>query len=84
MENGEFSKEMPAEYKKLLSENLKKNLYKHLKDYPIVNRFLDNAYEKVVNIINNIITNFEQNYKAITTYLDKKRKEFPKYFLYSF
>lgn len=83
MENGEFSKEMPAEYKKLLSENLKKNLYKHLKDYPIVNRFLDNAYEKVVNIINNIITNFEQNYKAITTYLDKKRKEFPKYFLLS-
>ena len=83
LENGEFSKEMPAEYKKLTNENLKKNLYKHLKDYGSVERFLENVYDKVINLINSIIQSYEQNYRAINIYLDKKRKEFPKFFLLS-
>ena len=83
LENGEFSKEMPAEYKKLASENLKRNLHKHLKDYGSVERFLGNVYDKVLNLINSIVQTYEQNYRAINVYLDKKRKEFPKFFLLS-
>ena len=63
MESGEFAKEMPAEYKKLMSENLKRNLYKTVKDYPTVIKLLEHAYDKLINIINSIIQNFEQNYK---------------------
>ena len=81
MDNNEFAKEMPIEYKKLLSENLKRNLLKNVKDYPTVQRFLEHAYDKTLNIINSIIQNFEQNYRAISIFLDKKRKETPKFYL---
>ena len=83
MDSGEFAKEMPAEYKKLMSENLKRNLYKTVKDNPTVLKLLEHAYEKLLNTINSIIQNFEQNYKAIGIFLDKKRKEMPKYYLLS-
>ena len=81
MDSGEFAKEMPIEYKKLLSENLKRNLYKIVKDNPLVQKLLEHAYEKLLNTINTIIQSYEQNYKAIGIFLDKKRKEMPKYFL---
>ena len=83
MESGEFAKEMPTEYKKLMSENLKRNLYKTVKDNPTVMKLLEHAYDKIMNIINSIIQNYEQNYKAIGVFLEKKRKEMPKYYLLS-
>ena len=83
MESQEFAKEMPTEYKKLLSENLKRNLMKNFKDFPNVQRFLEHAYDKSLNLINTIILNFEQNYKAIAIFLDKKRKDNPRYYLLS-
>ena len=83
MESQEFAKEMPTEYKKLLSENLKRNLMKNCKDFPNVQRFLEHAYDKSLNLINTIVLNFEQNYKAISIFLDKKRKDNPRYYLLS-
>ena len=83
MDSGEFAKEMPTEYKKLMSENLKRNLYKTVKDNPNVMKLLEHAYDKIMNMINTIIQNYEQNYKAIGIFLDKKRKEMPKYYLLS-
>ena len=79
--NGEFAKEMPAELKKIINENQLKNLIKTLKDNYTLQRFLqENIYNKAFNTLSNLIESFEKNYKAITAYLDKKRREYPKYF----
>ena len=40
MESQEFAKEMPTEYKKLLSENLKRNLMKNCKDFTNIQKYL--------------------------------------------
>ena len=83
LENQEFAKDNPAEHKKLMNENLKKTLFNLCKDNRIVQRFFEHGYEKVITVINSIILSYEQNYKAIYSFLNKKRKETPRYFLLS-
>ena len=83
LELNEFAKENPAEHKRLLNENLKKNFYKNLADYRVIQKFLDHAYEKQIGIINSIIQSYEQNYKAIFNFFNKKRLETPRFYLLS-
>ena len=83
LENPEFLKDNPAEHKKLMNENLKKTLFNICKDNRIVQRFFEHGYEKAITVINSIISSYEQNYKAIYSFLNKKRKETPRYFLLS-
>ena len=81
--NTEFPKEMPTEYKKLLSESMTKNLTKALKDSVILNKYVENSHERIMNYLSNLINNYELNYKAIFIYLERKRKEFQGYYLIS-
>ena len=78
MESQEFIKEMPAEHKKLMSENAKKNLYKEI---GVIQKFLEHGFEKAMASINSIILSYEQNYKSIDAFFNKKRKEIPRYYL---
>ena len=85
MESAEFAKEMQTEHKKLLNENNKRNNFmKIIKDNITIQKFIDDhsleksALEKCLATINSIIQSYEQNYKAIFTFFDKKRKEIPK------
>ena len=83
LEFNEFAKENPAEHKRLMSENLKKNFYKNLADYRVIQKFLDHVYEKQIGLINSIIQSYEQNYKAIFNFFNKKRLETPRFYLLS-
>ena len=83
IENPEFLKDNPTEHKKLMNENLKKTLFNVCKDNRIIQRFFEHGYEKAINIIHSIISSYEQNYKAIYSFLNKKRKETPRFFLLS-
>ena len=83
MNNQEFQKEFNTEHKKLLCENQRKSLKKYLKEsYNSIGKLVtDNGFEKIKNMINNIIKDIEENYKAITEFLENKRKSYPKYYL---
>ena len=83
LELNEFAKDNPAEHKRLLNENLKKNLYKNCADYRVVQKFLDHVYDKQIGLINTIIQSYEQNYKAIYNFFNKKRLETPRFYLLS-
>ena len=80
MENPDFMKAMPAEHKRLLSENHKKNLLNNWKDNRSVQKFLDHVYEKQMGIINSIIQSYEKEYKAVSTFFDMKRNEIPRFY----
>ena len=81
LETPEFLKDNPTEHKKLMNENLKKTLFNICKDNRIVQRFFDHGgYEKATTVINSIIVSYEQNYKAIYSFLNKKRKETPRFY----
>ena len=45
--------------------------------------FLDHVYDKQIGLINTIIQSYEQNYKAIYNFFNKKRLETPRYYLLS-
>ena len=83
LELNEFAKDNPAEHKRLLNENLKKNFYKNCADYRVIQKFLDHVYDKQIGLINTIIQSYEQNYKAIYNFFNKKRLETPRYYLLS-
>ena len=83
LELNEFAKDNPAEHKRLLNENLKKNLYKNCADYRVIQKFLDHVYDKQIGLINTIIQSYEQNYKAIYNFFNKKRLETPRFYLLS-
>ena len=83
LELNEFAKDNPAEHKRLLNENLKKNFYKNLADNRVIQKFLDHVYEKQIGLINTMIQAFDQNYKAIFNFFNKKRLETPRYYLLS-
>lgn len=79
--NAEFIKEMPTEQKKILNENQLRYLMKLLKDNYFLKRFMqDPVYTKSKSTLSTLIESLEKNYYAINSYLNKKRKEFPKYF----
>ena len=82
--NSEFIKEMPTEQKKIINENQLRYLMKLLKDNYTLKRFMrDNVYTKCKSTLCNLLESLDKNYYAINTYLNKKRKEFPKYFALS-
>ena len=83
LELNEFAKDNPAEHKRLLNENLKKNFYKNCADYRVIQKFLDHVYDKQIGLINTIIQSYEQNYKAIFNFFNKKRLETPRFYLLS-
>ena len=83
LDNPEFIKDNPTEHKKLMNENLKKTLFNTTKDNRTVQRFFEHGYDKAIQIINTIILSYEQNYKAIFSFFNKKRKENPRYYLLS-
>ena len=83
LELNEFAKDNPAEHKRLLNENLKKNFYKNCADNRVIQKFLDHVYEKQIGLINTMIQAFDQNYKAIFNFFNKKRLETPRYYLLS-
>ena len=80
MENTDFMKAMPAEHKRLLSENQKKNLLNNWKDNRSVQKFLDHVYDKQMGILNSIIQSYEKEYKAISIFFDMKRNEIPRFY----
>ena len=80
MENTDFMKAMPAEHKRLLSENHKKNLLNNWKDNRSVQKFLDHVYDKQMSIINSIIQSYEKEYKAISAFFNMKRNEIPRFY----
>ena len=81
--NTEFQKEMPTEYKKLISESMTKNLTKILKDSLILSKYIENSHERVMNYLSNLINNYELNYKSINIYLERKKKDFQEFYLLS-
>ena len=81
LDNPEFLKDNPTEHKKLMNENLKKTLFNICKDNRIIQRFFEHGYDKAITVINSIILSYEQNYKAIYSFLNKKRKETPRFYL---
>ena len=83
LELNEFAKDNPTEHKRLLNENLKKNFYKNCADNRVIQKFLDHVYEKQIGLINTMIQSFDQNYKAIFNFFNKKRIETPRYYLLS-
>ena len=83
LELNEFAKDNPAEHKRLLNENLKKNFYKNCADNRVIQKFLDHVYEKQIGLLNTMIQSFDQNYKAIFNFFNKKRIETPRYYLLS-
>ena len=83
LELNEFAKDNPAEHKRLLNENLKKNFYKNCTDNRVIQKFLEHVYEKQIGLINSMIQSFDQNYKAIFNFFNKKRLETPRFYLLS-
>ena len=79
--NTEFSKEFPSEYKKLMGENLTKNLSKLFKDNNTLGKYIDYAHERVISNLKTLINNYEVNYKTIHQYLLRRRRECQEYYL---
>jgi hypothetical protein len=83
--NPEFSKEMANEYKKFNNENALKNHTKTLRDptLSILTNYIKSSHEKVINDLRRGNKNFEELFKFIEEYLDRKRRETTKYYYLS-
>ncbi len=81
--NPEFPKDMPNEYKKINNENALKNCSKLLKENSALGKYIDVAHDKVINDLRRGNKNYEELFKFIEEYLDKKRKENLKYYYLS-
>lgn len=81
--NVEFQKEMPNEYKKFNNENTMKNLQKILKENSFILNYAEVAHEKVIYDLRKANKFFEDLFKAIEEFLEKKRKENLKFYLLS-
>jgi len=81
--NPEFPKDMPNEYKKINNENALKNCSKQLKENSALGKYIEFAHEKIINDLRRGNKNYEELFKFIEEYLDKKRKENPKYYYLS-
>jgi len=82
--NSEFAKEFPAEFKKLSNESLTKSLVRTLKDCIILSKYIDYGHDRTINTLRLLINNYEQNFKSIRTFLQKKRKDFQDYYLLNY
>jgi len=79
----EFSKEFSHEMKKLsLIENQLKVISKALKDNTLLHKF-EVTQDKVLDLINGGLKNYEEIYKSIEDYLENKKKESLKYYYLS-
>ena len=82
--NPEFAKELPGELKKILNENQVRNLIRVMRDNSFFRKFLnENIINKSINILKNLIDSFEKNCHAIGVYLDKRRRDYPLFYLLS-
>jgi hypothetical protein len=83
--NPEFSKEMANEYKKFNNENALKNHTKTLRDptLSILTNYIKSSHEKVINDLRRGNKTFEDLFKFIEEYLDRKRRETTKYYYLS-
>ena len=79
--NSDFAKELPAEFKKLSNESLTKSLVRTLKDCNMLNKYIDYGHDRTINNLRLLINSYEQNFKAVRKFLNKKRKEFQDYYL---
>ena len=78
----EFFKEYPSENKKILKENELRYLIKLLQDNKFLSKFFqDNIYNKIISCANILIDSIEKNIYAINRFIDKRRREFPQYYL---
>lgn len=78
--NVEFQKDMPNDYKKFNNENTMKNLSKVLKENSFLPKYVEFAHDKVINDIRKVNRFYEELLKAVEEFLDKKRKENPKFY----
>ena len=81
--NPEFPKDMPNEFKKFNNENVLKNLSKSLKEHSFLPKYIDHAHDRAMQDLKRGNKNYEELFKYIEEYLDKKRKENPKYYYLS-
>ena len=81
--NSDFAKEFPAEFKKLSNESLTKSLIRILKDCMILNKYIEYGHERAINNLRLLINNYEQNFKSIRKFLNKKRRDIQEYYLLS-
>ena len=79
--NSEFAKEFPAEFKKLSNESLTKSLVRILKDCIVLNKYIEYGHDRTINNLRSLINNYEQNFKSIRNFLNKKRKDIQDYYL---
>ena len=74
--NSDFAKELPAEFKKLSNESLTKSLVRTLKDCNMLNKYIDYGHDRTINNLRLLINSYEQNFKAVRKFLNKKRETF--------
>ena len=80
--SAEFLKEYPSENKKIIKENELRYLIKLLQDNKYLSRFFqDSIYNKIITCTNTLIDAIDKNIYAINKFIDKRRREFPQYYI---
>ena len=80
--SNEFVKEYPSENKKLMKETELRYLIKLLQDNKYLSKFIqDSIYNKIITCTNALIDTIEKNIYAIHKFIDKRRREFPQYYI---
>ena len=81
MYNSDFAKEFPAEFKKLANESLTKSLVRTIKDCMILNKYIEYGHDRTINNLRLLINSYEQNFKSLRKFLNKKRRDIQEYYL---
>ena len=79
--NSDFAKEFPGEFKKLSNESLTKSLVRTLKDCMVLNKYMEYGHDRAINNLKLLINTYEQNFKSIRKFLNKKRRDIQEYYL---
>ena len=66
--------------KKLSNESLNKALVRTLKDCIVLSKYIDYGHDRTINNLKLLINSYEQNFKSIRSFLQKRRKVFCVYF----
>jgi len=51
------------------------------KEIELLNKYIDYGHDRTINTLRLLINNYEQNFKSIRNFLQKKRKDFQDYYL---
>ena len=81
--NPEFQKDLPNEYKKFNNENTLKGLSKLLKENSHLPKYIELAHDKVLADLKKANKNYEELYKSIEDFLEKRRKDTIKFYFLS-